>query len=76
MPSVFFRDTDDYTEVKEELLYKLGLDPSTFTEENIKKDFKKRDRTPSPIKRLEDSLFINTGLNNMDTFSDYSFMQS
>lgn len=45
--------------MKNELLYRLGLDPNSFSKENNSDELKRRNCTPSPVRRLEDSMFIN-----------------
>lgn len=52
-------------------MYKLGLDLSAFAGYNEKAELKKQRQTPSPIRRVEDSLFINN-LQSFDLSMDMS----
>ncbi len=45
--------------MRNDLFYKLGLDSTSFRGKDDGEEMKKRNRTPSPIKRIEDSLYIN-----------------
>lgn len=68
LPPVIFDGKNQYREVRDDLLYKLGLDLRSFTDYDEEGELKKRRHTPSPIKRIEDSLFMN----NLQSF-DLSF---
>jgi hypothetical protein len=50
------------------LLYKMGLDRNSMRQYDEHGELRKRCHTPSPIKRIEDSLYIN----NLQSF-DLSF---
>lgn len=80
LPGVCFRDKEEYLNVKNEVLYRLGLDPSSFSCEESKQELKRRCSTPSPVRRLEDSIFINNnsynyfGYDMNSTFNDAQSM--
>ena len=57
-PNVMFKDHHEYIEAKVAILYRLGLDGALFEEDWKKGEIKCRSRSPSPIKRLEDSMFL------------------
>jgi DNA replicative helicase MCM subunit Mcm2 (Cdc46/Mcm family) len=59
LPSVLFESKEDYQEVRNDLFYKLGLDVNSLSYNDEEDSLKKRNRTPSPIKRIEDSLYLN-----------------
>lgn len=58
-PSVMFKDHHEYLEIKNVILIRLGLDPSCFEEDWKKGEIQRALRIPSPIKRLEDSMFMS-----------------
>lgn len=53
--------------IRDDILYKLGLDINAFEDYDEPGELKRHCRTPSPIKRIEDSLYMN----NLQNF-DYS----
>jgi DNA replicative helicase MCM subunit Mcm2 (Cdc46/Mcm family) len=59
LPSVLFENQEQYLTVRKDLLYKLGLDPNGFSLNEQADEMKKRQQTPSPIRRIEDSLYLN-----------------
>jgi DNA helicase MCM9 len=59
LPSVLFESKEDYQVVRNDLFYKLGLDVNSLSYNDEEDSLKKRNRTPSPIKRIEDSLYLN-----------------
>ena len=65
IPSVLFDSLDQYRSVRNDLIYKLGLDVSGFEDYDEGQEMKKRNLTPSPIRRIEDTLFLNN-LQNFD----------
>ena len=63
--------------MKNTILYRLGLDFNDFQYDWNYGEIKQRSRSPSPIKRLEDSIFIATRTNqdssyNFDINSSFS----
>lgn len=73
LPPVCFTSKDQYREVRNDLIYKLGLDIEAFANYDEKGELRKKCQTPSPIKRIEDSLFINN-LQSFDLSMDMSSM--
>lgn len=63
-PSVVFNNREDYIEAKTSILYRLGLDPACFEEDWNKGEIQRRSRSPSPIKRLEDTMMFMGGRDN------------
>lgn len=57
-PPVIFKDHLEFLDSKTAILYRLGLDAELFQEDWKKGEIKRRSRSPSPIKRLEDSMFM------------------
>ena len=81
LPPVLFDSIAQYKMIRNELVYKLGLDYQTFGMEDESIELCKKCETPSPIRRIEDSLFFNNGLNlsNFDVNSvlgEYSCLMS
>ena len=55
-PGVIFRDYDDFCSIRDNILCRLELDPSKFDDRNkFSREISKRPRTPSPIRRIEDT---------------------
>jgi DNA replicative helicase MCM subunit Mcm2 (Cdc46/Mcm family) len=52
-PSVIFNNVDDYHQIRDNIMTRLELDPTRL--KNPKKEVSRRCRTPSPIRRIEDS---------------------
>lgn len=59
-PGVLFRDKQDYEQVRDNVLYRLELDP--FKLQGRPAETGKRSRTPSPIRRIEGSYCV--GMNS------------
>lgn len=53
-PSVVFISQHHYTEIAADLLYRLELDPNKFNLPD-----QRRLRTPSPIRRMQDTHLVN-----------------
>ncbi|CDW77769.1 mcm2 3 5 family protein [Stylonychia lemnae] len=66
VPSVMIKSVEAYQLIKNELCYRLGLDTERFGEYDQQFELEKKCQTPSPIKRIEDSLFINNTATNLD----------
>lgn len=76
-PSVLFGDKREYLEAKNQIFYRLGLDPNYFEQDWKNGEVNRRSRSPSPIRRLEESLLlvgrVNDNLSvNLDMTSQYS----
>lgn len=80
LPSVLFDSKDQYIAARDYLLYKLGIDMSCLVDYDEPGELRKRCNTPSPIRRIEDSLYINnlqsfdlsmnaSGMNDMSAMS-------
>lgn len=59
LPSVLFESLDHYRAIRNDIVYKLGLDINAFEFYNERKETSRRSQTPSPLKRIEESLFLN-----------------
>ena len=57
-PAVVFADVSQYLDVKNAVFYRLGLDTDDFQEDWQHGEIDKRERSPSPIRRLEESMFL------------------
>ena len=65
-PPVNFQDEQDYIEQRDGIMFRLGLNPDEFTEDCQKRELAKKSRSPSPIKRIEMSMFLGEGARNFD----------
>jgi DNA replicative helicase MCM subunit Mcm2 (Cdc46/Mcm family) len=59
LPSVLFENKEQYQSARNDLFYKLGLDINNLNYYDGEEDMKKRVKTPSPVRRIEDSLYLN-----------------
>ena len=57
-PPVLFKSNDEYLDAKNTIMMRLGLDPNCFQEDWKKGETSRIFKNPSPIKRLEDSMFL------------------
>jgi hypothetical protein len=60
-PEVLFKDHHEYLDAKQAILYRLGLDTEGFEDDYRGGEIKVRTTSPSPIRRLEDSMFLKGG---------------
>eukprot|EP00347_Sterkiella_histriomuscorum_P013643 403363933 len=66
LPSIIMRSAIEYKQIRDDLTYRLGLDGICFGEQDESIELYKQCQTPSPVKRLEDSMFINNAESNFD----------
>jgi DNA helicase MCM9 len=64
-PNVIFKDHHEYLQAKDAVLYRLALDPKDFENDWKRGEIKCKSRSPSPIKRLENNMFLQN-TSNMD----------
>lgn len=74
-PPVIFQSEQDYLDAKEAICYRLGLEGSTLMEDFADGETRKERRSPSPIRRLEESYMVNSradqSLLGLDLLSNY-----
>ena len=65
-PPILFDEKRQYLEAKSQVILRLGLDPNYFENDWNNGEVNRKSRSPSPIRRLEESLLlVGRPLDNM-----------
>jgi hypothetical protein len=76
-PRVVFESADEYLEAKTAVYYRLGLDADEPGNDCLNGEINKRDTSPSPIRRLEQSmLYAGRDLSGSDLDLSFNFQSS